>query len=130
MNRRLQQFLELEELTPSRLADILHIQRSGISHLLSGRNKPSYEFINSFIQKFPRVNAEWLITGKGKPYKDLETNSENNTETIDEDNTLFSFSNQPIIESNTISTTPIQENKKIKRITIFFSDGSFQEFLP
>jgi len=49
MNRRLQQFLELEQLTPSRLADILGVQRSGLSHILSGRNKPGYEFIHKLL---------------------------------------------------------------------------------
>lgn len=72
MNTRLQQFLDLENLTPARLADIIGVQRSGLSHILSGRNKPSFDFIKRILVKFPRVNAEWLITGKGKPYKDFE----------------------------------------------------------
>ncbi len=69
MDKRLQQFLELEDLTPSKLADILQIQRSGISHLLSGRNKPSFDFIQGVLTNFPQINPEWLILGKGKPYK-------------------------------------------------------------
>ena len=69
MDKRLQQFLELEDLTPSKLADILQIQRSGISHLLSGRNKPSFDFIQGILTNFPQINPEWLILGKGKPYK-------------------------------------------------------------
>lgn len=69
MDKRLQQFLELEDLTPSKLADILQIQRSGISHLLSGRNKPSFDFIEGLLTNFPQINPEWLILGKGKPYK-------------------------------------------------------------
>lgn len=72
MNTRLQQFLDLENLTPARLADIIGVQRSGLSHILSGRNKPSFDFIKRILVKFPRINAEWLITGKGKPYKDFE----------------------------------------------------------
>ena len=71
MNNRLQQFLELENITPARLADTLGVQRSGLSHILSGRNKPSYEFLIKLLAKFPHVNSEWLLMGKGKPYKDL-----------------------------------------------------------
>ena len=71
MNSRLQQFLELENLTPARLADMLGVQRSGLSHILSGRNKPGYDFINKLLLKFPAINAEWLLTGKGKPYKEM-----------------------------------------------------------
>ena len=70
MNRRLQQFLEVEQLSPARLADTLGIQRSGISHLLSGRNKPSYEFIRAIMLSYPNLNMEWLLVGKGKMYKD------------------------------------------------------------
>ena len=71
MNNRLQQFLDLENLTPARLADMLGIQRSGLSHILSGRNKPSYDFLNRILTKFPHINADWLMTGRGKAYKDI-----------------------------------------------------------
>ncbi|MEG0517438.1 MAG: helix-turn-helix transcriptional regulator [Bacteroidales bacterium] len=71
MNSRLQQFLDLENLTPARLADMLGVQRSGLSHILSGRNKPGYEFINKLLVKFPAISADWLLTGKGKPYKEM-----------------------------------------------------------
>ena len=70
MNNRLQQFLELENLTPARLADMLGVQRSGLSHILSGRNKPSYDFLTRILTKFPHINADWLMTGKGKAYRD------------------------------------------------------------
>ena len=70
MNERLQQFLTLENLSPARLADILGVQRSGMSHILSGRNKPGYDFIFKLCTKFPDLNANWFITGKGKPYKE------------------------------------------------------------
>lgn len=70
MNERLKQFLAMESLTPGQFAEIMGIQRSGISHLLSGRNNPSYEFIQKMMTCFPTLNAEWLILGKGKPYKD------------------------------------------------------------
>ena len=70
MNTRLQQFLELENLTPARLADMLGIQRSGLSHILSGRNKPSFDFLNRILTKFPHINADWLMTGRGKAYRD------------------------------------------------------------
>ena len=71
MNNRLQQFLELENITPARLADTLGVQRSGLSHILSGRNKPGYEFITKLLTKFPHINSEWLLLGKGKPYKEM-----------------------------------------------------------
>ncbi len=81
MNRRLQQFLDLENLSPARLADMLGVQRSNISHILSGRNNPSYDFIKAVLTKFPQLSAEWFLTGKGKPYKEM-----NNTSTPAQEN--------------------------------------------
>ena len=130
MNRRLQQFLELEQLTPSRLADILGIQRSGLSHILSGRNKPGYEFIYKLLLKFPQLNSEWLITGKGKPYKDQQTVSSVAYNAPDTPPELPFF--QPIQQSENSIEPPIPEEilqkRNVKRVTIFYSDGSFEEF--
>ncbi len=131
MNRRLQQFLDLEQLSPARLADILGIQRSGISHILSGRNKPSYDFITRFLAKFPNINPEWLLLGKGKPYKEI--NSDNSSES--EKEITDNYSNQSIEleedKGNNAFLYPSENPEKtINRITLFYSDGSFEEFYP
>ncbi len=70
MEERLKLFLSMEGLTPSQFADKLGIQRSGVSHLLAGRNKPSFEFINKMLLAFPKINPDWLILGTGKAYRD------------------------------------------------------------
>ena len=70
MNRRFQTILDLENLSPAQLADRLGVQRSGISHILSGRTKPSFELLQRVVQSFPEISAEWLITGNGKPLKE------------------------------------------------------------
>lgn len=120
MNRRLQQFLEVEKLSPARLADSLGIQRSGISHLLSGRNKPSYEFINNFLSRYPQIDAAWLITGKGKMYKDEFTPYSGEE---------LNFHQEQEVESTSFSIES-DDIKKAKRITVYYSDGSFQDFYP
>ena len=70
MNMRFQTILDLENLSPAQLADRLGVQRSGISHILSGRNRPSFELLQRVVQSFPEISAEWLITGNGKPLKE------------------------------------------------------------
>ncbi len=70
MEERLKLFLSMEGLTPSQFADKLGIQRSGVSHLLAGRNKPSFEFITKMLLAFPKINPDWLILGTGKAYRD------------------------------------------------------------
>lgn len=152
MNERLKQFLEMENLTPARFAEKLGIQRSGISHLLSGRNKPSFEFIQKMMTAYPGLNYEWLILGKGRPYK-----SDNSAETITNpatETTLFTDEaffdtvetsviepeSQPVKQHFEVNEAPENQkivrqvhddtqnkSKKIDRIIVFFSDGTYEE---
>ena len=69
MKEQLNKLMEAEGLTPARFADEIGVQRSSISHILSGRNKPSYDFISKVLNRFSGINAEWLITGKGSMIK-------------------------------------------------------------
>ena len=71
MEERLKLFLAMEGLSPSQFADKLGVQRSGVSHLLSGRNKPSFEFISKMLVAYPKLNPDWLIMGTGKAYRDM-----------------------------------------------------------
>lgn len=69
MNHRLQQFLAAENLTQAQFADSIDVAKASISHILSGRNKPGFDFIENTARRYPSLNLEWLITGKGKMYK-------------------------------------------------------------
>ena len=60
---RLKVIMEKEALTPSQLADRLQIQRSGISHILSGRNNPSLDFVKKVLTEFPQYDTEWFLFG-------------------------------------------------------------------
>ncbi|MCF8358663.1 MAG: helix-turn-helix domain-containing protein [Prolixibacteraceae bacterium] len=61
--------MEAEKLTASKFADTIGVKRSNISHLLNGRNQPSYAFIQKVLEVFTNVNSRWLITGQGKMYE-------------------------------------------------------------
>ena len=101
MNRRLLQFLQAENITQSQFADTLDVARGSVSHILSGRNKPGYDFLESLLLHYPRLNLDWLLTGKGRMYRD-----ESAPETLP-----LPFS------SPTVS-----------RIVVFYSDNTYQEF--
>jgi len=60
--------MNAENLTQSQFADSIGVARASISHILSGRNKPGFDFIENIARKYPNLNLEWLITGKGKMY--------------------------------------------------------------
>lgn len=71
MKERLVQLLDLEQISPSKFADIIGVQRSSISHVISGRNKPSFDFLQKTLKAFPGLNAEWLIMGEGTMYEQM-----------------------------------------------------------
>ncbi len=69
MKDRLLKFLNSQQLSSARFAEIIGVQPSGISHILSGRNKPGFDFIQKILTSYPSLNAEWLIMGKGSMLK-------------------------------------------------------------
>lgn len=69
MKERLAQFLQSEGLTAVKFAEIMEVQPSSISHLLSGRNKPNFDFISRLLLRFPDLNPDWMINGIGEIYK-------------------------------------------------------------
>lgn len=71
MKERLIQLLDLEHLTPSKFADLIGVQRSSVSHILSGRNKPSFDFLQKTLKTFPGLKAEWLLMGDGPIYEQM-----------------------------------------------------------
>ncbi|WP_353145947.1 helix-turn-helix transcriptional regulator [Chryseobacterium sp.] len=65
LNERISKVIEYSNFTPSEFADEIDVQRSSISHITSGRNKPSLEFIIKIKSRFPEILWDWLITGEG-----------------------------------------------------------------
>ena len=72
MNKRLQQFLSAENITQSQFADRIGVTKASVSHILSGRNKPGFDFIENMAACYPNLNLDWLIGGKGRMYKGTE----------------------------------------------------------
>ena len=71
MEDRLLKLLDTEQLSSSKFADVIGVQRSSVSHILSGRNKPSFDFMQKTLKAFPLLNADWLIIGEGDMYDDM-----------------------------------------------------------
>jgi len=65
MHERLKDWMKKEDLRSSELADVIGVNRSTVSHILSGRNKPSIDFLEKLLLNYPTINANWLIGGVG-----------------------------------------------------------------
>ncbi|UOE39265.1 helix-turn-helix domain-containing protein [Chryseobacterium oryzae] len=80
LNERISKIIEYSGYTPSEFADEIDVQRSSISHVTSGRNKPSLEFIIKIKSRFPEILWDWLVNGEGEMLKS-ELKEEQNDET-------------------------------------------------
>jgi transcriptional regulator with XRE-family HTH domain len=79
MRERLQEILDTENLSPSRFAELIGVQRSSVSHILSGRNRPGLDFLQKVLVHFEHISPDWLISGKG-PYKRYLAEKNENTQ--------------------------------------------------
>ena len=129
--KRLQKVIDYYGESASSFAEKIGVQRSSISHILSGRNKPSLEFVLKVLSSFPEVELYWLLNGKGNfPAEKNSTEIKSEIPPRPESQNLFSEVEEKTPEINSTSISQIQQNskKEIERIVIFYKDGSFQNF--
>lgn len=105
MDKRLQQFLDAENISQAQLAETLGVARAGISHILSGRNKPGFDFLEAMATRFPQISMDWLLTGKGRMYKDSSA--------APGENPVFAATQPP---------------RRVSKILVFYDDNTFEEF--
>lgn len=70
MKAKLQHLIKSEGLTASRFAEMLEIQPAGVSHILAGRNKPSFDLLQKILRRFPKINPDWLLLDSDQMYRD------------------------------------------------------------
>lgn len=128
-SKRLKKILDYYELTASAFADKIAVQRSSISHLLSGRNKPSLDFILKILDNFDEVNFEWLVKGEGEFSPLLENDASPTLFNQDMESTkTVDNKKEPIFRQEIISDANTSKNKKPSKIILFYKDGSFETF--
>ena len=147
--KRLEILLEYYSLNASSFADKIGVQRSSLSHLLSGRNKPSLDFILKILEVFPDVDLYWILNGKGTFPKTSIDNHKNDavTESVIKQNTsalpnhdtipdnLFSEILNPIPPSATRKIENQNSSKEnhsdeIDKIVVFYKNGTFKSYQP
>ena len=128
-SKRLEKILDYYDISAAAFAEAIEVGRSSISHILSGRNKPSLDFVMKIVQTYPEVELYWLLNGKGTfpssaekiqippspgparpPVATVNPAVKNEME-VSERIAASSFS-----------------GKKVKKIVFFYEDGSFEAF--
>lgn len=141
MKEKLEYLLREKQLSATSLARLLEIQPSGISHILSGRNKPSFDFVVKILSVFPDINPDWLLLDSDEIYRRGETSRSNPLFDIDEQDLLSEPSSlkqenivlsegKSSVENMALQNFSSAKNsaKPIDRIVILFSDGTFESF--
>lgn len=148
MNHRLQQFLSAENISQAQFADSIEVARASVSHVLAGRNKPGYDFIRSISDHYPKLNLEWLISGKGKMYKQDSPAVVPPQQQIQSEQPVASLFNDGAFEPEETGNDQVAHQEKaaekpvlttgqekslapaarsITRIIVFYDDNTFQE---
>lgn len=143
MRERILEFLRAENKSSAQFAEEIGVQPSGISHILSGRNNPSLDFIMKMLEKYRFLSTEWLLFGRGTMYKDTkmqslfdEFNSLNDADKSISPGEISSKLDDDIID-NKADIVEIgnkrhepSNNSDVKSIVWFFKDNSFKEYFP
>jgi transcriptional regulator with XRE-family HTH domain len=133
---RFRYIMKLNQFTASAFADEIGVQRSSVSHVLSGRNKPSLEFIQKVLTAYPKVDANWLINGTTKVDPKQEagelafSEESESPERVSTDTRPQEEGKEKGKEDKSVLETDNQGQiaKKVERIIVFYSDQTFETF--
>ena len=121
-------------ITPSMFADQIGVQRSSISHLLSGRNKPSLDLVMKIVSTYPQIDLYWLL-GKKEIKEKLDLKVQNPSPVIyDKPEAALieeiKKSKQPEQKLVDKKETATYKNSEVDKIVVFYRDGTFLEYAP
>ena len=157
MKERITYLMKDLDLGTSGLSELTGIKPSSISHVLSGRNKPGFEFIQKVLHAIPELNARWFMTGEGEMYASTQQRV-SNPPTQNGENDLFSNVNtetpthlspresniskqaKPLVKKDDSKGRDSEKKvdkqdiakgiSSLERIVFFYTDGSFKEYQP
>lgn len=136
MLERISRIIKSKKISASQFADEIGVQRSSVSHVLSGRNKPSLDFVTKIINAYRDIDPNWLLTGSGQMYVEETSNSD----LVREVDKMDADAGQLSINVGREEEKPVYGHKKagsskadagssgIDRIVIFYNNGTYEEF--
>ncbi len=154
MKERIKTIMEQNSLSAAQFADKIGVARSGLSHVLSGRNKASLDYIVKILKEFPQIDSNWLISGQGDLRAARGETSAERSELGQQVHTSLDTLNKKISTTKAALAKEVlpskeemikesdkrkakntklrdkREAKGIERIVIFYSDGSFENYCP
>ena len=145
MTDRIQLILKSMNLSPSQFADEISVQRSSLSHIISGRNNPSLDFVSKVLTSYPDISSDWLLFGKGTM---IRKTKKEQTEPIREaikDEDMSEYKVETSIKK-TEKQSPVttekekknpqevlasqEKDKDLEGIIILYTDNTFKTYKP
>lgn len=154
MKERIQTIIDHYRLTAARFADKIGVQRSAVSHILSGRNNPGYDFMVKILETYPDINGDWLLIGQGDMHKkksgkpilsptlfstqpdtpipsSTPPSTSNTIDSIEiQDHPPAEYTTKQQNQSKNEEKTPQNTEKQIDKIVIFYTDHTFEAYRP
>ncbi|MDD4972152.1 MAG: helix-turn-helix transcriptional regulator [Paludibacter sp.] len=145
MKDRIQRIIDDKKLSPSRFADEVGLNRPAVSHILNGRNNPGLDALQRILARYKDINAAWLISGVGPMYNGnqresfipslFDENAENPTDSSDHSEYHKEMEVKPAMNVDKTDDNQIIISKnativKVKKIAVFYSDNTYEEFIP
>lgn len=137
MIERIRKLITSKNINAAQFADQIGVQRSSISHVLSGRNKPSLEFIQKILKTYSDVDSDWLISGKGNIHQSKDSRSSlfdvsaNKEANVDEIGKMRPEALNQEKKAKQIGITDLStKDKSIERVIIFYKNGKFIDYSP
>ena len=138
MKEKIEFLMRNKGLTSTQLARLLEIQPSGISHILSGRNKPSFDFVVKILRAFPDVNPDWLLLDGEQIFRDnIKTESVASISNPTADASLFMQTENGEISApsderknvdDVIFSDAHNRGKSVERIIVLYADHTFDSY--
>ena len=108
MENRIQKIIDQKGISLNAFAQEIGVNRSTVSHILTGRNKPSVEVLQKILKRFPELSSDWLLLGNGGMHAKNESSA------------------TPPSTKN----IPKSKSKSVEKVVVFYTNNTFQEYNP
>lgn len=129
IHTRLLSLIKDKSLNAAQFADEIGVQRSSISHILSGRNKPSIDFLEKLITRYKDIDIHWLLSGSTSQSQNLFSNIQEDAR-VSVVNSNIPNQELSLFDSPKNQTAQNISTKTIEKIVTFYSDKTFKEYYP
>lgn len=121
---RIEALMKALNLSARQFAAEIHVQPGTISNMMAGRNNPSLEVMKRIMERYPTLNPEWLIAGRGEIWRTEPGQEPGLFDGLAPDAKDKSTRRVQKEEPQVVAAPP----KQIKNIVVYYTDGTYEEF--